>query len=94
MEHKEKVTLSGYEYPSLEYGRPPLAQRLFDGLDNVATVVWNDDSNVGEIIVDRSWKRNAGGAAKANAIEIANALVGRALRWDFVEFDVTRHAVS
>jgi hypothetical protein len=94
MEHREKVTLSGYEYPALDYGRPPLAQRLFDGVDNSALVVWSDNAEAGEILVSRSWKYNAGHAAKDNATAMADALAGRVLLWQFVEFDATRHAVS
>ncbi len=79
MEHREKVTLSQYEYPTLNYGRPPLAQRLFDGVDNSALVVWCDKAEAGEILVSRSWKYNAGQAAKDNAIAIGCARWSRSL---------------
>jgi hypothetical protein len=92
IEHKRKVTLSGYDYPTMDYGRPPLAQRVFDGVDNAAIVVWSDDHDAGEILVSRSWNYNAGQAAKENATAIADALVGRSLKWSFVEFDAARHS--
>lgn len=90
--HSEKIILSRYDYRTIDYGRPPLAQRLFDGVDNTAIAVWQDDNDTGEMLVSRSWKYNAGQAAKENAFEIADRAAGRQLIWTFVEFDADKHS--